>query len=152
MNTLRVETTSAEETRAFGAQMAAKLRPGDIVLLHGDLGAGKTTLVQGIGTALGMQEQAQSPTFSLVVDTPLPNGTVVRHIDLYRLDDPDELESLGFEDLTSDENAITLIEWPERAAGSLPDAYVLIELRVIGPDRRGITISSHGNADRSTEL
>src|SRR5215218_10539878 len=82
------ETASADETRALGARIAALLEPGDVVLLHGDLGAGKTTLTQGIGAALGMPQQAQSPIFSLVVDTPLPDGVIVRHIDLYRLDDP----------------------------------------------------------------
>ena len=124
------ETGSASETRVLGRRIAARLQPGDVVLLHGDLGAGKTTMVQGIGMALGTRERVQSPTFSLVVDTPLPNGTVLRHIDLYRLDDVDELDALGFDDLTNDDRAITLIEWPERAVGMLPDAYLLVELEL----------------------
>ncbi len=148
MSQLQFETTAAEETRALGERIAAVLRPGDVVLLHGDLGAGKTTMVQGIGRALGVREQAQSPTFSLVVDTPLPGGAVLRHIDLYRLDDPDELDTLGFEELTEDDRAITLIEWPERALGALPDAYLLIELRVRGTDRRSITLRPVGLAER----
>ena len=146
------ETSSAAETRSLGRRIAAHLRPGDVVLLNGDLGAGKTTMVQGIGMALGTRERAQSPTFSLVVDTPLPNGVLLRHIDLYRLDDPAELETLGFEDLISDERAITLIEWPERAIDQLPDRYLLIDLQVAGPDLRAISIRPVGLDDRFDDL
>lgn len=148
MNAAIVETSTPAETRALGRRIAAGLQPGDVVLLHGDLGAGKTTMVQGIGMALGTRERAQSPTFSLVVDTPLPNGSILRHIDLYRLEDPAELEGLGFEDLTSDERAITLIEWPERAVGMLPEAYLLIELERSGPDRRRISLRPVGMSGR----
>jgi len=146
------ETASADETRALGARIAALLEPGDVVLLHGDLGAGKTTLTQGIGAALGMPQQAQSPTFSLVVDTPLPDGVIVRHIDLYRLDDPTELDALGFDDLTSDPEAITLIEWPERAVGFLPEAYLLIEIDTIGPDRRSIRFRPVNRGNRFSDI
>ncbi len=148
MSELMFETASAEETRALGARVAPLLEPGDVVLLHGDLGAGKTTLTQGIGAALGMAQRAQSPTFSLVVDTPLPGGIVLRHIDLYRLDDPAELDALGFDDLTSDLEAITLVEWPERAEGMLPDTYLLIELDSAGPDRRTIRLRPVRLGDR----
>jgi tRNA threonylcarbamoyladenosine biosynthesis protein TsaE len=152
MNDLSLVTTTPSETRAFGRRIAARLKPGDVVLLHGDLGAGKTTMVQGIGMALGTRERAQSPTFSLVVDTPLPDGTVLRHIDLYRLESLDELEALGFEDLVSDDRAITLIEWPERAVGLLPNAYLLVELQATGPDQRQITLRPVGLGDRFTDL
>lgn len=146
------ETGSASETRVLGRRIAARLQPGDVVLLHGDLGAGKTTMVQGIGMALGTRERVQSPTFSLVVDTPLPNGTVLRHIDLYRLDDVDELDALGFDDLTNDDRAITLIEWPERAVGMLPDAYLLVELEQAGQDRRAVRVRPVGLGDRFGNL
>jgi tRNA threonylcarbamoyladenosine biosynthesis protein TsaE len=152
MSELRFETASAAETRALGRRIVGQLRLGDVVLLHGDLGAGKTTLAQGICTALGARELAQSPTFSLVVDTPLPGGAILRHIDLYRLDDLEELEALGFEDLTSDDGAIVLIEWPERAVGLLPDAYLLIELEPAGTDRRAIRVRPVGLSDRFHDL
>jgi tRNA threonylcarbamoyladenosine biosynthesis protein TsaE len=148
VSSLTFETAAASETRALGRRIATQLRPGDVVLLHGDLGAGKTTMVQGIGMALGTRERAQSPTFSLVVDTPLPDGTVLRHIDLYRLEGLEELDALGFEDLTSDDRAITLIEWPERAMGMLPEAYLLVELDTAGPDRRRISVRSVGMGGR----
>jgi tRNA threonylcarbamoyladenosine biosynthesis protein TsaE len=148
VSSLTFETAAASETRALGRRIATQLRPGDVVLLHGDLGAGKTTMVQGIGMALGTRERAQSPTFSLVVDTPLPDGTVLRHIDLYRLEGLEELDELGFEDLTNDDCAITLIEWPERAVGMLPEAYLLVELDTAGPDRRRISVRPVGMGGR----
>lgn len=152
MSELRFETASASATRALGRRIAAQLRPGDVVLLNGDLGAGKTTLVQGIGMALGTSERAQSPTFSLVVDMPLPGGMILRHIDLYRLDDLDELEALGFEDLSSDPEAIVLVEWPERAVGLLPVSYLLIELESSGVDRRSISVRPVSMGERFQEL
>jgi tRNA threonylcarbamoyladenosine biosynthesis protein TsaE len=152
MSELTFDTASADETRALGARIAALLEPGDVVLLHGDLGAGKTTLTQGVGQALGMPQLAQSPTFSLVVDAQLPDGAVLRHIDLYRLDDPSELDTLGFEELTSDPGAITLIEWPERAAGLLPDAYLLVKLDTAGPDCRSIRLRPINLGSRFSEL
>jgi tRNA threonylcarbamoyladenosine biosynthesis protein TsaE len=76
----------------------------------------------------------------------------LRHIDLYRLESLDELEALGFEDLVSDDRAITLIEWPERAVGLLPDAYLLVELQATGPDQRQITLRPVGLGDRFTDL
>ncbi|MCO5221094.1 MAG: tRNA (adenosine(37)-N6)-threonylcarbamoyltransferase complex ATPase subunit type 1 TsaE [Thermomicrobiales bacterium] len=151
MSEFTYETASADETRALGARIAALLEAGDVVLLHGDLGAGKTTITQGIGSGLGTARLAQSPTFSLVVDTPLPNGSVLRHIDLYRLNDLDELEALGFEDLTNDDSAITLVEWPERATGMLPERYLLIELEPSGTDRRSIRLRPFGLGDRFAE-
>ncbi len=152
MSDLNFQTASAGETRALGARIAAQLEPGDVLLLHGDLGAGKTTLTQGIGAALGIPQSVQSPTFSLVVETRLPGGPTLRHIDLYRLDDPGELETLGFDELISDPDAITLIEWPERAVGMLPDAYLLIELDPTGPDRRTIRLRPVGLGARFTSL
>lgn len=148
MNIMQFETDSATATQMLGRHIATLLKPGDVVFLHGDLGAGKTTIVQGIAAELGAHGQTQSPTFSLVVDTPLPDGLILRHIDLYRLDDPNELETLGFEDLINDDRAITLIEWPERAVGMLPDAYLLIELEPSGHDRRSITVRSVGLTER----
>lgn len=148
MTVVRFETASAEETRALGARIAAHLRPGDVVLLHGDLGAGKTTLTQGIAAALGAARPAQSPTFALVADAPLPDGTTLRHIDLYRLESVEELDDLGFEESIGDPEAIVVVEWPERAIGLLPESYLLVELTPAGADRRRIDIRAVGLGDR----
>jgi tRNA threonylcarbamoyl adenosine modification protein YjeE len=79
-------------------------------------------------------------------------GTVLRHIDLYRLESLDELEALGFEELISDDHAIALIEWPERAVGMLPKSYVLLELETAGPEQRRITVRPVDMGGRFGEL
>ncbi|HSZ63066.1 MAG TPA: tRNA (adenosine(37)-N6)-threonylcarbamoyltransferase complex ATPase subunit type 1 TsaE [Terriglobales bacterium] len=109
-------THSAEETIAFGRTLAAKLSPPLIVLLRGDLGAGKTTLVKGIaeGFDAARAEDVTSPTFTLVHEYRGPHATLF-HIDLYRIDTERELETLGLDDLFAP-NSILLIEWGEKFA------------------------------------
>ena len=116
----------------FGREFASVLRSGDVVLLHGDLGAGKTTLTQGIAGGLGVTEAIQSPTFSLVAehDGVDVEGRPMRlyHLDLYRLDDPEELEGIGYEQYVSPEDGVSVIEWPERAGEWLPDSFWLLQI------------------------
>ncbi|QHL91958.1 tRNA (adenosine(37)-N6)-threonylcarbamoyltransferase complex ATPase subunit type 1 TsaE [Sphingomonas changnyeongensis] len=104
-------------TLDFGAALAARLRPGDVVALSGDLGAGKTTLARGILAALGLAGEAPSPSFAIVQHYAPPETRIeVAHIDLYRIDDPDEAAELGLDDLAHDH--LLLIEWPERLGAS----------------------------------
>ena len=109
-----ITTHSAEETMAFGRTLTELLAPPKLVLLRGELGAGKTTLVKGIAAALAVaaEEDVTSPTFTLVHEYRGPR-VVVYHIDLYRVDTARELETLGLDDLRSD-NSILLIEWGEK--------------------------------------
>jgi tRNA threonylcarbamoyladenosine biosynthesis protein TsaE len=109
-----ITTHSAEETIAFGHSLASMLVPPKLVLLRGDLGAGKTTLVKGIAAAFeaAAEEDVTSPTFTLIHEYRGPKATLY-HIDLYRIDTPRELETLALDDLRS-ENAILLIEWGEK--------------------------------------
>lgn len=108
----------------FAASFALQLKPGQIVYLQGDLGAGKTTFVRGALQALGWQGSIKSPTYAIIDSYPFADFTV-HHADLYRLNDPEELDYLGFQDyLTSD--AIVLIEWPEKGAGELPPADIRV--------------------------
>jgi tRNA threonylcarbamoyladenosine biosynthesis protein TsaE len=109
-----ITTHSAEETMAFGRTLTELLAPPKLVLLRGELGAGKTTLVKGIAAALeaAAEEEVTSPTFTLVHEYRGPR-VVVYHIDLYRVDTARELETLGLDDLRSD-NSILLIEWGEK--------------------------------------
>jgi len=109
-----ITTHSAEETIAFGRTLAALLVPPKLVLLRGDLGAGKTTLVKGITAAFeaAAEEDVTSPTFTLIHEYRGPKATLY-HIDLYRIDTPRELETLALDDLRS-ETAILLIEWGEK--------------------------------------
>ncbi len=147
-------STSAEQTREIGALLGMALLPGDVVLLHGDLGAGKTTLTQGLLRALGVNVQVNSPTFVIVAnyEGSLADGVPVsvRHVDLYRLDDPGEIESTGYFDLIEDPDAILIIEWPERAGPHLPERYILVEIDFAGADARNIAVSRRtgGEAER----
>ncbi|HEX4488718.1 MAG TPA: tRNA (adenosine(37)-N6)-threonylcarbamoyltransferase complex ATPase subunit type 1 TsaE [Terriglobales bacterium] len=132
-------THSADETIALGRRLAKQLAPPKVVLLSGDLGAGKTTLVKGIaeGFAAASQEDVTSPTFTLVHEYRGPQANLF-HIDLYRVDTPRQLETLGLDDLM-DENSILLIEWGEKFAR---DWDAEISLERLGEDERRVKVSS----------
>lgn len=134
-------THSAEETIAFGRTLAGLLTPPMLVLLRGDLGAGKTTLVKGIAAAFeaAAEEDVTSPTFTLVHEYRGPRANLY-HIDLYRVDTSRELETLGLDDLRS-EDSILLIEWGEKFPRLLRERDVEIVLEREGENRRGIRVS-----------
>jgi tRNA threonylcarbamoyladenosine biosynthesis protein TsaE len=136
---LEIISQSPDETAAIGEAFAGWLHDGDVVLLHGDLGAGKTTLAKGIASALGVEDVVSSPSFSLVneYDTGL-TAKVSRlyHLDLYRLQNEDDLASIGFDDFMPPADGITLVEWPERASTALPERFLLVEIETVGPGSR----------------
>ncbi|HKF03301.1 MAG TPA: tRNA (adenosine(37)-N6)-threonylcarbamoyltransferase complex ATPase subunit type 1 TsaE [Candidatus Sulfotelmatobacter sp.] len=136
-----VVTQSAEETIAFGRTLAELLTPPKLVLLRGDLGAGKTTLVKGIAAAFdaASEEDVTSPTFTLIHEYRGPRA-ILYHIDLYRIDTPRELDTLALDDLRS-ENSILLIEWGEKFPRLVRDRDVEISLERQGESERRITIS-----------
>lgn len=105
-------------TAGFGRRLAAQLRAGDVILLKGELGAGKTTLARAVIAALCGVDDAPSPTYTLVQTYETENGTPLWHADLYRIEDAAELEELGLDDAFDD--AITLVEWPDRLGDWLP--------------------------------
>ncbi len=110
---MRIRLDDEAATEAFGAALAARLRPGDAVALYGTLGAGKTTLARGVLRGLGYQGDVASPTFPIVITYEPPQLRIpVWHVDLYRIEDEGELEELGLGEAQSD--AALLIEWPER--------------------------------------
>jgi tRNA threonylcarbamoyladenosine biosynthesis protein TsaE len=137
-----ITTQSAEETIAFGRTLAEFLLPPKLVLLRGDLGAGKTTLVKGIAAAFdaAAEEDVTSPTFTLVHEYRGPRANLY-HIDLYRIDTPRELETLGLDDLRS-ENSILLIEWGEKFRRLLRERDVEIALERESETVRRIKINS----------
>ena len=136
-----VVTQSAEETIAFGRTLAELLTPPKLVLLRGDLGAGKTTLVKGIAAAFdaASEEDVTSPTFTLIHEYRGPRA-ILYHIDLYRIDTPRELDTLALDDLRS-ENSLLLIEWGEKFPRLVRDRDVEISLERQGESERRITIS-----------
>ena len=136
-----VTTQSAEETIAFGRTLAELLAPPKLVLLRGDLGAGKTTLVKGIASAFeaAAEEDVTSPTFTLVHEYRGPRANLF-HIDLYRVDTPRELETLGLDDLR-DGNSILLIEWGEKFARFVRERDVEIALERVGESERNIKVN-----------
>jgi tRNA threonylcarbamoyladenosine biosynthesis protein TsaE len=138
--TQEIITNSAEETIAFGRTLAALLAPPKVVLLRGDLGAGKTTLVKGIAAAFeaAAEEDVTSPTFTLVHEYRGPRANLY-HIDLYRIDTQRELETLGLDDLRSG-NSVLLIEWGEKFPRLLRERDVEISLERAGENGRRLRI------------
>lgn len=110
--------SSVEETWAVARDFLAELKPGDIVCLEGDLGAGKTTFTQGLAAAAGARRAVTSPTFCLVVEHPTEKFLLV-HMDLYRLHDADDVLTIGWEDYLA-RGAVLFVEWPDRAGDLVP--------------------------------
>ena len=142
MDARELTTHSAEETVAFGRTLAELLSPPKIVLLRGDLGAGKTTLVKGSaeGFQAASEEDVTSPTFTLVHEYRGPRANLY-HIDLYRIDTPRQLETLGLDDLVAP-NSILLIEWGEKFTRFVHERDVEIALESVGENSRHIRITT----------
>ena len=134
------QVNGVEETWAVAREFAAELRPGDVVCLEGDLGAGKTTFTQGLAASLGAKRAVTSPTFCLVVEHPTDRFLLV-HMDLYRLHSEDDVLAIGWEDYLA-EGAILVVEWPERA-GSLipPTAKHIVFTHLDGDERRRLVFN-----------
>ena len=123
---LAIGSRSPEETRILGAALAPLLVPGDVISLSGDLGAGKTVFVQGLASALGVDKQVTSPTFTIVHE--YEGRYPILHMDVYRLNSFQEVLDLGFEELL-DPSAVMLVEWGEAVAPLLPPRYLRIDIR-----------------------
>jgi tRNA threonylcarbamoyladenosine biosynthesis protein TsaE len=109
---------------AFGARLAALVRAGDVITLSGSLGAGKTSIARGLLAALGLVGEAPSPSFAIVQPYEPPETTLpVLHVDLYRIEDPQEIEELGLDEALAD--SVLIVEWPERAPDAWPHALAL---------------------------
>lgn len=126
-----IELPDPDATDALGRVLAATRPPLAVVHLHGDLGAGKSTLARALLRALGVQGPVRSPTYTLVERYPVPGGEAW-HLDLYRIADAGELDFLG---LDGDEATLWLVEWPERGLGALPQADLVVHLQQAGAGR-----------------
>ena len=137
-----ITTASEQETSAAGERFAARLKPGDVVLLFGDLGAGKTAFVRGLAKGVGASpDDVSSPTFTLIQEYRGP--VTLQHVDLYRLK-PAEIEGLGLDELT-DGKTVVAIEWAERWADAPLDAWT-VQITDEGGERRRITIGELVNS------
>jgi len=135
-----IETSSAEATKAFGEKIGRSLKPGDIVALTGELGAGKTTLIQGIAKGLNINEHVTSPTFTLINEY---KGTYpFFHLDLYRLDNPAQIEDLGINEYFDNKDGIMVIEWAEKLGKLMPNNAMQIKMESTGESERKIWLSS----------
>lgn len=124
---IHAATKAVEQTKELAAAIADLVQPGDIVLLSGDLGAGKTAFVQGFARAIGIEEQVTSPTFTIARS--YEGRLRLHHLDVYRLDHLQEAEDIGLSELVDDEeDAVTLIEWGEAVAPVLPADYLAVAL------------------------
>ncbi|HNX68787.1 MAG TPA: tRNA (adenosine(37)-N6)-threonylcarbamoyltransferase complex ATPase subunit type 1 TsaE [Candidatus Omnitrophota bacterium] len=134
-------TSSAKETIEFAKKFAKTVKPGTVFCLEGQLGSGKTTFVKGLAEGLGMKrpEQVKSPTFVLM--HVYKAKVSLYHFDCYRLDSVEELEEIGLDDFVNDPNAISCVEWAEKAKNLLPSTSRHISFEILGPTKRRISIS-----------
>ncbi|MDU1028307.1 MAG: tRNA (adenosine(37)-N6)-threonylcarbamoyltransferase complex ATPase subunit type 1 TsaE [Clostridiales bacterium] len=139
-----MQLSDPSEMRAVAQDLAAVLRPGDVILLKGDLGAGKTTWTQGLAKGLGVIEEVTSPTFVIISE--YHSGRLpLYHIDAYRLEDPAEAENLGLPELFEGDG-VTVVEWPERLEGYLPKDALILTLSYCGAGRE-LTYKIQGHSD-----
>jgi tRNA threonylcarbamoyladenosine biosynthesis protein TsaE len=129
---------SPQDSLALGAQLAAVAQPGDVIALSGPLGAGKTSIARGLLTALGLEGEAPSPSFAIVQPYDPPEVRFpVLHVDLYRIEDPDEAEELGLDDARGE--ALLIVEWPERLGEQGWDGALWLTLEMLPDGARALT-------------
>lgn len=142
-STWTVESKSPEETQALGEALAGVLQPDDVILFAGDLGAGKTQFVQGVARGLGVQAPVTSPTFNILLeyhDGQLP----LYHFDLYRLDEPEELEDIDFFGVL-ESDGVSFVEWSEKFPQEMPEDRVFVTLAVLPDQTRVLRIDGQGS-------
>jgi tRNA threonylcarbamoyladenosine biosynthesis protein TsaE len=142
----RIITSSAPETRLAGSCLAECLQAGDVVLLTGDLGAGKTVLAKGVAQGLGIEAPVTSPTFNILLV--YRGRLVLNHFDLYRLDDPQQLTDVDYYG-TLESGGVSLVEWGDRFPASVPAEHLVVALTISGDTARDILCTAHGSRSGS---
>ncbi len=130
---------SPEQTIAFGLSLGKRLKKGDVLALQGTLAAGKTTITKGIAQGLGIDDNITSPTFTLISE--YPGALPLYHMDVYRLDSPDDFLNLGVEELIYGDG-VCIIEWSEKVMEILPKSAIVIKLEAEEGERRTITVEN----------
>lgn len=152
-NMLEFISHDAEQTRRLGARLGTLLHGGDVICLEGPLGSGKTCLTQGIGRGWGAQAQIVSPSFVLIREYGRPeDGLRLYHVDLYRISGVEEAWGLGVDDFLGGEDAVSVIEWAERARPLIPPEHLWIRLGFTDHadlTRRHLCFSAHGQRHRA---
>jgi tRNA threonylcarbamoyladenosine biosynthesis protein TsaE len=143
---LSLRSANAEETRAAGERLGALLEAGDVLLLCGELGAGKTTFVQGLARGLGYEGSVSSKSFVIMGE--YAGRVRLYHADLYRLEDPAQVWELGLDEISAD--GILVVEWPERAPEVLPEDHLEVRFTVISESERELTLEPHGARAEAT--
>jgi len=140
--TLTLVSESDRETEGIGQRLAGRLRPGMVVALQGDLGAGKTVLSRGIARGLGIEEPVTSPTFTVVQEYTCPGGLLLYHLDMYRIDNETAALAFGIEEFLYAPDAVTVVEWPERIAGLLGEdaATAVVRLEHLAEGERRLVL------------
>jgi tRNA threonylcarbamoyladenosine biosynthesis protein TsaE len=141
LKSLRLRSQSADETAAIGRRIGALLQSGDVLLLTGELGSGKTCLTQGIGAGMGIPDPIKSSSFVLMNE--YQEALPLFHADLYRLTDPSEVADLSLEEYAAP--GVLVVEWPERAWDELPEEHLLVRMSYEGEDERALEFEARGS-------
>lgn len=136
---LKIASNSEQETEEFAARLARRLKPGCVLALHGDLGAGKTVFSRGFARGLNIVEPVSSPTYTIIQEYPLADGNWFFHLDLYRIDTPRAALAFGVDEYLEAPDAYTVIEWPERLGTLLPGHTIHINIEHNGAESRIIS-------------
>lgn len=147
-NAMDFISRSPEQTRRLGMRLGSLLQSGDVIALCGDLGAGKTTLVQGIAQGWGSTDAVSSPTFVLVNVYRRPDGSLLHHMDAYRVESALEAEDLDLEAMIT--SGVLIVEWAERITAALPDELLWIDMKWIADEHRSMVVNPTGS--RSQQL
>jgi len=139
-------TNNEKETKKIGKLLGDNVQPGQIILLKGDLGSGKTRFVKGIAASLNSTNEVSSPTYNLINE--YPGKMTLYHMDLYRLDNENDLLNIGFEDYLY-RDGIIAIEWPELAYDFLPADFLLINFEIVSENKRKLKLKAKGEKSKN---
>jgi len=134
-----IRSSSEQETEDFAARLARGLKPGCVIALHGNLGAGKTVFSRGFARGLNIIEPVSSPTYTIIQEYPLEDGSWFFHLDLYRIDTAQAALAFGVDEYLESREAYTIIEWPERIDTLLPEHTIHINIKHDGEEKRIIS-------------
>lgn len=138
-----MKTHSPQETRALGSSLARQLRPGDVLLLWGDLGAGKSEMTRGIAEGLGVTATVTSPSFTIL--NVYDDGRIpLYHFDWYRLNSVDELYEMGMDEYLGGDG-VAVVEWPSQCPEAIPETHLAVRLTPVGENEREITLTPMGD-------